>query len=181
MRYSLCWYTLHWPIRVLVVWRRVLQDLQCALQYDRAFPQRAHKEQHHLPWVRLDKVLTIKHATLTRPWQSLNHKIWSLDKALTRSWQNMTPLFEQERLVWPAQGGRARDSAKWPGVRLSQALMMIFIFDQGNCCWYRWSSYKWWLKLEYVQGFWWPGQHSSSGHSKATRWALQVANHYHHQ
>ena len=47
--------------------QRVLQDLQRALQHDGAFPQRAHKEQYHLPWVSLDKALTIKYDPLTRP------------------------------------------------------------------------------------------------------------------
>ena len=63
----------NWPT---CIWRWVLQDLQRALQHDGAFPQRAHKEQYHLPWVSLDKALTIKYDPLTRPWQSLD-KIWS--------------------------------------------------------------------------------------------------------
>ena len=144
----------NWPT---CIWRRVLQDLQRALQHDGAFPQRAHKEQYHLPWVSLDK--------------AFNYKIWSPDKALTKSWQNMIPLFEQERLVRLTQGGRARDSAKWPGVRLSQVLMKTIIFDKWKCWWYHCLMYKCWLKLEF-RGF------GDLDNTAAVATAKQLDEHY---
>ena len=139
------------------------------------------------------------------PWKSLNYKTWSLDRPgqsldkIIEIWSHFSNRSDLSDLhkevapeILPSDLGWDYPKSWWRSLfseRESVDIIEIVPSLDENI--YIWLVKMLMISLPYVQvlaqtwihvqGFWWFGQHGSSGHSKATGRALQVDNPFHHE